>query len=159
MPSKLLFLGDYLIQDIEKLQNVPLVDKYSAYQSLDDEWQTIAVDLEIINTEGIEACKKVEPNLVMKGKDEVQDGWKGKIMPFDMIQKTFFGDDLNLIKIREELIEKHQSELAELIPEVEEGEEEIELTDEQKKQQKNSVLLMLRFMRIIKSFSRMKALM
>ena len=121
----------------EKLQNVPLVDKYSAYQSLDDEWQTIAVDLEIINTEGIEACKKVEPNLVMKGKDEVQDGWKGKIMPFDMIQKTFFGDDLNLIKIREELIEKHQSELAELIPEVEEGEEEIELTDEQKKQQKN----------------------
>ena len=121
----------------EKLQNVPLVDKYSAYQSLDDEWQTIAVDLEIINSEGIEACKKVEPNLVMKGKDEVQDGWKGKIMPFDMIQKTFFGDDLNLIKIREELIEKHQSELAELIPEVEEGEEEIELTDEQKKQQKN----------------------
>lgn len=121
----------------EKLQNVPLVDKYSAYQSLDDEWQTIAVDLEIINTEGIEACKKVEPNLVMKGKDEVQDGWKGKIMPFDMIQKTFFGDDLNLIKIREGLIEKHQSELAELIPEVEEGEEEIELTDEQKKQQKN----------------------
>ena len=121
----------------EKLQNVPLVDKYSAYQSLDDEWQTIAVDLEIINSEGIEACKKVEPNFVMKGKDEVQDGWKGKIMPFDMIQKTFFGDDLNLIKIREELIEKHQSELAELIPEVEEGEEEIELTDEQKKQQKN----------------------
>lgn len=120
----------------EKLQNVPLVDKYSAYQSLDDEWQTIAVDLEIINTEGIEACKKVEPNLVMKGKDEVQDGWKGKIMPFDMIQKTFFGDDLNLIKIREDLIEKHQSELAELIPETEEGEEEIELTDEQKKQQK-----------------------
>lgn len=121
----------------EKLQNVSLVDKYEAYQSLDDEWQTIAVDLEIINSEGIEACKKVEPNFVMKGKDEVQDGWKGKIMPFDMIQKTFFGDDLNLIKIREELIEKHQSELAELIPEVEEGEEEIEMTDEQKKQQKN----------------------
>ena len=121
----------------EKLQNIPLVDKYSAYQSLDDEWQTIAVDLEIINTEGIEACKKVEPNLVMKGKDEVQDGWKGRIMPFDMIQKTFFGDDLNLIKVREDLIEKRQSELAELIPEVEEGEEEIELTDEQKKQQKS----------------------
>lgn len=121
----------------EKLQNVPLVDKYSAYQSLDDEWQKIAVDLEIISTEGIEACRNVEPNLVMKGKDEVQDGWKGRIMPFDLIQKTFFGDDLNLIKVREDLIEKHQSELAELIPEVEEGEEEIELTDEQKKQQKN----------------------
>jgi len=121
----------------EKLQKVPLVDKYSAYQSLDDEWQTIAVDLEIINTEGIKACKKVEPNLVMKGKDEVQDGWKGRIMSFDMIQKSFFGDELNLIKEREELIETHQTKLSKIIPEVEEGEEEIELTDEQKKQQKS----------------------
>lgn len=29
----------------EKLQNVPLVDKYEAYQSLDDEWQKIAFEL------------------------------------------------------------------------------------------------------------------
>lgn len=129
---------DLIAQQIfDRLQNVSLVDKYEAYQSLDDEWQKIAIDLEIISTEGIEVCRKVEPNLVMKGKDEVQDGWKGRIMHFDMIQKTFFGDDLNLIKVREDLIEKHQSELAELIPETEEGEEEIELTDEQKKQQKS----------------------
>ena len=120
----------------EKLQNVPLVDKYSAYQSLDDEWQTIAVDLEIINSEGIEACKKVEPNLVMKGKDEVQDGWKGRIMDFELVQKMYFASELQNIEEQNRKLETKISALAELIPETEEGEEEIELTDEQKKQQK-----------------------
>lgn len=120
----------------EKLQNVPLVDKYSAYQSLDDEWQTIAVDLEIINTEGIEACKKVEPNLVMKGKDEVQDGWKGRIMDFELVQKMHCASELQNIEEQNRKLETKISALAELIPETEEGEEEIELTDEQKKQQK-----------------------
>lgn len=120
----------------EKLQNVTLVDKYSAYQSLDDEWQTIAVDLEIINSESIEACKKVEPNLVMKGKDEVQDGWKGRIMDFELVQKMYFASELQNIEEQNRKLETKISALAELIPETEEGEEEIELTDEQKKQQK-----------------------
>ena len=120
----------------EKLQNVSLVDKYEAYQSLDDEWQTIAVDLEIINSEGIEACKKVEPNFVMKGKDEVQDGWKGRIMDFELVQKMYFASELQNIEEQNRKLETKISALAELIPETEEGEEEIELTDEQKKQQK-----------------------
>lgn len=120
----------------EKLQKVSLVDKYSAYQSLDDEWQTIAVDLEIINSEGLEACKKVEPNLVMKGKDEVQDGWKGRIMDFALVHKMYFASELQNIEEQNRKLETKISALAELIPETEEGEEEIELTDEQKKQQK-----------------------
>ena len=120
----------------EKLQKVSLVDKYEAYQSLDDEWQKIAIDLEIISTEGIEACRKVEPNLVMKGKDEVQDGWKGRIMDFELVQKMYFASELQNIEEQNRKLEAKSSELAELIPETEEGEEEIELTDEQKKQQK-----------------------
>lgn len=120
----------------EKLQKVSLVDKYSAYQSLDDEWQKIAIDLEIISTEGIEACKKVEPNLVMKGKDEVQDGWKGRIMDFELVQKMYCASELQNIEEQNRKLETKISALAELLPETEEGEEEIELNDEQKKQQK-----------------------
>lgn len=118
------------------LQNVSLVDKYEAYQSLDDEWQKIAIDLEIISTEGIEACRKVEPNLVMKGKEEVQDGWKGRIIDFALVQKMYFAYELENIEEQNRKLEAKSSALAELIPEAEEGEEEIELTDEQKKQQK-----------------------
>lgn len=118
------------------LQNVSLVDKYEAYQSLDDEWQKIAIDLEIISTEGIEACRKVEPNLVMKGKEEVQDGWKGRIIDFALVQKMYFAYELENIEEQNRKLEAKSSALAELIPEAEEGEEEIQLTDEQKKQQK-----------------------
>lgn len=129
---------DLIAQQIfDRLQNVSLVDKYEAYQSLDDEWQKIAIDLEIISTEGIEACRKVEPNLVMKGKDEVQDGWKGRIMDFALLQKMFFASELENIEEQNRKLEAKSSELAELIPETEEGEEEIELTAGQKKQQKN----------------------
>jgi type I restriction enzyme M protein len=128
---------DLIAQQIfDRLQNVSLVDKYEAYQSLDDEWQKIAIDLEIISTEGIEACRKVEPNLVMKGKDEVQDGWKGRIMDFALVQKMYFASELENIEEQNRKLEEKTSALAELIPETEEGEEEIELTDEQKKQQK-----------------------
>ena len=128
---------DLIAQQIfDRLQKVSLVDKYEAYQSLDDEWQKIAIDLEIISTEGIEACCKVEPNLVMKGKDEVQDGWKGRIMDFAIVQKMYFASELENIEEQNRKLEEKTSALAELIPETEEGEEEIELTDEQKKQQK-----------------------
>lgn len=128
---------DLIAQQIfDRLQNVSLVDKYEAYQSLDDEWQKIAIDLEIISTEGIEACRKVEPNFVMKGKDEVQDGWKGRIMDFELVQKMYCASELQNIEEQNRKLETKISALTELIPEPEEGEEEIELTDEQKKQQK-----------------------
>ena len=63
-----------------------LVDKYDAYQALDDAWSVIAADLEMLQAEGFDAARKVDPEYVLKkksGKDvEVQDGWKGHILPF-----------------------------------------------------------------------------
>ena len=45
----------------ERLKDIPLVDKYEAYQLLDDDWKKISVDLEIIQTEGFEATKVLTP--------------------------------------------------------------------------------------------------
>ena len=39
-----------------RLESVPLVDEYKAYQILNDEWVKIAVDLEMIQTE--ESCMR-----------------------------------------------------------------------------------------------------
>lgn len=72
----------------------------------------------------------------MKGKDEVQDGWKGRNMDFALVQKMYFASELKNIEEQNRKLETKISALAELIPETEEGEEEIELTDEQKKQKK-----------------------
>lgn len=49
-----------------RMTDIPLVDKYEAYQLLDDDWTKIAVDLEIIQTEGFSATKVVDPNMVIK---------------------------------------------------------------------------------------------
>lgn len=72
-----------------RIESVPLVDKYSSYQILDDNWNVISGDLELIKSEGIEACNKVDPILEVKKKGqketEVQTGIKGHIIPLEFV--------------------------------------------------------------------------
>ena len=94
-----------LFTRLANLGSVPLIDRYHAYQILDDHWQTIATDLEIIQTEGFDAARVVDPNLVTKKKDgkdvEVQDGWRGRIMPFALVQETHLGQALDALRNKE----------------------------------------------------------
>ena len=81
-----------------------LGDPYIAYQIVDDMWQLISIDLEIIQTEGHEAIRKVDPNMVIKkkkGKEvEVQEGYIGHIFPFELVQNTFLvGEKKELSKL------------------------------------------------------------
>ena len=89
-----------------RLQSVPLVDRYEAYQLLDDNWKDIAIDLKIIQTEGMAAVKQVDPNFVLKkknGKDEeVQEGWKGHVFPFYLVQKIMLPEEMAELKAKED---------------------------------------------------------
>lgn len=75
----------------ERLSTLPLIDKYQAFQILDNNYRPIATDLEIIQTEGFDATRVIEPHMVVKKKDgedvEEQDGWQGRILPFELVQK------------------------------------------------------------------------
>jgi type I restriction enzyme M protein len=88
-----------------RLAPLPLIDRYHAFQILDDHWQPIAIDLEILQTEGFDASRVVDPNFVTKKKDgkdvEVQDGWKGRIMPFELVQMTHLKKDLDALRKKE----------------------------------------------------------
>lgn len=79
----------------EIFKDLPLSDKYEAYQSLDNAWKTIAEDLESIQKEGLQAINQVEPNMVVKTKNseqiEVQEGYKGHIIPFELVERAFLG--------------------------------------------------------------------
>jgi len=92
-------LGDDIFQ---RLTSVPLIDPYKAYQTLDDGWVKIAIDLEIIQTEGFEATRKVDPNMVIKKKDgkdhEVQDGWIGRVIPFTLVQQTLLKSEYHQLQ-------------------------------------------------------------
>ena len=117
-----------------RLENIMLIDKYQAYQLLDDNWEKIAVDLEIIQTEGFAVTKQVDPNMVMKkkkGKDvEVQEGWKGHIMPFELVQETYLQIELESIKTKENRLAEITSELEEILDSLAEDEKDSDLVNE-----------------------------
>ncbi|MCG9723486.1 type I restriction-modification system subunit M [Shewanella sp. Isolate7] len=102
-----------------RLSSVALIDKYQAYQFLNNQWQVISTDLEVMQTEGFAATKQVDPNIVVKkvkGKDtEVQDGWKGHIMPFDLVQQTYLSDDLGALAKQENRLVEIASSLEEIL--------------------------------------------
>ena len=45
-----------------------LIDPYDAYQKLDDAWGGISIDLEVLGSEGFDAVRAVDPNMVIKKK-------------------------------------------------------------------------------------------
>ncbi|MGN0179089.1 MAG: type I restriction-modification system subunit M [Monoglobaceae bacterium] len=102
-----------------RMQNIPLLDKYEAYQLLDDEWNKIAVDLEIIQTEGFEATKKVDPNMVLKKKngrdEEVQEGYIGHVIPFELVQTTKLKSEYDALKSKESRLCEIPSEYEEIL--------------------------------------------
>ena len=117
-----------------RMADIPLVDKYGAYQLLDDDWTKIAVDLEIIQTEGFEATKIVDPNMVIKKKgnteQEIQEGWKGHIIPFDLIQNTILAEDMQRLKEKENRLSEIASEYEEILDSLTEEEKESEFVNE-----------------------------
>ena len=99
-----------------RAEGLPLIDKYAAYQILADNWHGIMGDVEIIQTEGYGACNVVEPKMKMvKDKNgveqEVQDGLKGRIIPFELVQKTLFQSDLDAIAALQSRLEAIDGEL------------------------------------------------
>lgn len=120
----------------DRLKTIPLIDKYDAYQLLSNQWEVISVDLEVIQTEGFNATKKVEPNMVfkkVKGKDqEVQEGWMGKVIPFELVQETLLDEELQELKQKENRLAEITAEIEELFDSLSEEDKEGETVNEAK---------------------------
>lgn len=120
----------------KRMDTIPLIDKYEAYQILNDEWTKISVDLEIIQTEGFKATKKVDPNMVLKkkkGKDqEVQEGWIGHLIPFELVQNTYLKDKLQNLKQKESRLSDIKAEYDEILDSLTEEEKEADTVNDTK---------------------------
>ena len=120
-----------------RLENIPLIDKYEAYQLLHNEWKNISIDLEMIQSEGFETVKKVDPNMIVKKKNgkeqEVQDGWLGHILPFELVQKNILSkefDELSSLNNRLSEISTNLEEIIESLSEEEKGSGDNSLTND-----------------------------
>ncbi|MDV2594251.1 type I restriction-modification system subunit M [Streptococcus infantarius] len=118
------------------LESMPLIDKYDAYEKLDTQWQYIQTDIEILQTEGFDAAKQVDPNLVIKKKSgkevEVQEGWLGHVFPFDLVQKELLADEVNSISNKENRLNDISAEIEELFEELPEEEKEKDFVNDAK---------------------------
>lgn len=105
-----------------RIENVKIADKYKAYQILSNNWDVISTDLEMIQTEGFEVINQVDPNMIQKKKEanddeipEVQDGWKGHILPFELVQREILKENFNEIHAIEKRLIEITSSYAEII--------------------------------------------
>ena len=118
---------DVITQNIfDRVAPLPLIDKYQAFQLLADQWGKIATDLEIVQTEGFEATKLVDPNMVIKKRgdqeEEVQNGWIGHVIPFELVQTTLLREDYDALKAKEARLGLIAFELTEIIDSIDEAE-------------------------------------
>ena len=120
----------------DKLEDIQLVDKYDVYQLLDQKWATISNDLEIMQTEGFDSVKKVDPNMVIKKKDnkesEVQDGWIGHVIPFEVVQNTILASQKAEIEALDNRLSEISSRYEELIDQLSEDDKEGDFVNEDK---------------------------
>ena len=110
------------------LKPFSLIDEYAAYQVLTEHWAQISGDLEIIHSEGLVAANAVDPNMVVKKKDgkdvEVQDGWAGRIIPIDLVERVMLSDELAAVENDRAAMEATRSHIAEIIENLAESEGE-----------------------------------
>lgn len=84
-----------------RLAPVPLINEYQGYQLLHERWLIIANDLTILQTEGWDAMRVIDPVMEWKTKNkkkiEVQTGWEGRVATFEIVR------DLYLTQLRDEV--------------------------------------------------------
>lgn len=102
-----------------RLESIASIDKYEAFQVLDNAWGQISTDIEILQTEGDGALTQVDPHMVTKKKDdkdvEVQDGWEGHILPFELVQEIMLTAEAHEIREMEKELAAVSTAYSEMI--------------------------------------------
>lgn len=122
---------------LTRYENIPLIDKYEAYEIFHEGFVNLAGDLEIIQAEGWASVRQVDANMVIKkvrGREqEVQDGWKGHILPFELVQKEMLPEELAVIEHKKQRLADIPSLQNDIFEELSEDDKETireALTDE-----------------------------
>ena len=119
-----------------RLKPLALIDPYEAYQDFDNQWIEISTDLEMIQTEGFDCTKLVDPKMVIKKKnnkeDEVQDGWLGHIIPLDLVQELYLKEDKQTLLSKQNRVSEIESSIEEILETLTEDEKQSDYYEEEK---------------------------
>lgn len=116
--------GDIREDLFARMIGVPIIDDYAVYQLFADQWQIIEPDLSVIQLEGWDVTRGVEPNMVTrksKGKDvEKQEGWFGTILPFDLVQRELLGPEFVALEDMQDQLATAETRIVDLFSQVDE---------------------------------------
>jgi type I restriction enzyme M protein len=114
-----------------KIEKIPLCDKYEAYQILSSEWKKTELDFETMQEDKsgpLQAVRTVVPNMVLNNKkEEVQKGWKGAIIPFELAQQELLPQLLEKIHKMESRIAEIEADSEQLISALTEEQKDTEI--------------------------------
>lgn len=123
-----------ITEDIfSRIDPVKLADRYVAYQVFAKYWDIISADIEMLQTEGFQVITQVDPNIVIKKNNknddddeltEVQDGWKGHILPFELVQERLMPDEVEEIRTMEDRLSEIAGAYTEIIDSLDEDEKQ-----------------------------------
>lgn len=116
----------------ERLEGLPLVDKYDVYQLLNDEWTGIAIDLEILQTEGFASSLKVDPRMVVKNNEEVQDGWQGRVIPFELVERSILKEQYDHLRKMEDRLSEISASYDEILESLSEEDKDSDAVNDSK---------------------------
>lgn len=114
------FMDEMFVEIKAILNEFKIIDIYDGYQIISDIWRKeLTHDVEIQLAEGLyNAARTLVPNMIIKGqgekKREEQDGMKGKILPFYLVQEELFLSELEQISNLEYKIEEIENRLTEI---------------------------------------------
>lgn len=113
------YLEEHLIRDLQKLniqitneeisneifrrmKGIPMLDPYEAYQYFIDNWTSISIDLEILQSEGVDAIRQIEDDLT------------GRVIPFDLMQSRYLNDQKKALDNKISRVNEIESEITEV---------------------------------------------
>lgn len=101
-----------------------LIEIYEVFQILADNYQEIYNDIALIQQNGIEYCNKTEPKMVRKTVNkksvEVQEGYMGTIIPFDLVKENYLNAEFESIANLQKEADEQKSIYTEVFDELDE---------------------------------------
>lgn len=98
-----------------------LIDYYDCFEVLDNAWQDVLPDLEILKEQGYQAAREIDEIIVLKKNSKTKKleekviGNDGRLIPFSMIQNIYFSDLAKKVNALENDISELSSEKEELL--------------------------------------------
>lgn len=120
----------------EMLSTYPYIDVYDGYQLIAKIWkEALTHDCEYIALNGFyDSARALEKNMVWKGQGEKrrreQDGFKGVIIPFELVQNKMFSKNIEDINLHQQEQDEIDNQLNDILETLSEDDGEFDVLDD-----------------------------